>query len=270
MALSGTMTYLIVFICVFALLMGILGSFASLVSQSLNAANMNQEVTIPDRFTAANLTAYNSSWTISNLVFGSSQMNQTSLPSGQMLEVWWDNDGDIQNGFFSAFELRHLDNNFLGFWIGWHRLEWTYKNGATIPVIPRSGAPDINALTRDVVVNAADSATNSSAFYAHCDHIKTSVIIQSYNSSWSIGQSWDNNHLKVYVSYDVDLSATSLNIWNIVGLIVGFTNPDLGIGGFMGNTLNAIIAITLWGIRLFIIAKFTLAIIPFIPGLYGD
>jgi hypothetical protein len=118
------------------------------------------------------------------------------------------------------------------------------------------------------LITEYDEATNGSAFYARCSHAVVSIVY-GYNSSEysSLTDAWNSGELGYYLSYQLDFNATGVNAWNLLGQLLTFQNPDLGIGGTAGNILNAFIAIPLWIIVVILIILLVQSMIPFISGL---
>ena len=112
--------------------------------------------------------------------------------------------------------------------------------------------------------------SNGSSFHAQCEAVQMNIIFTSYNDSWNIGESWDNGYISWYSSYGVDLNQTGLNAWNVLGQLLAFQAPDLGIGGLGGQLANGALSAAVWAVIAIVVVKITLGVIPFLSGGSGD
>jgi hypothetical protein len=162
--------------------------------------------------------------------------------------------------------LRDTAPVFGGLYTGFNALRFYDKNGMAV----HGNFDDPAQLMRSNLVNDWNPDTNATAYTARGDLITASILFKCRFMNETIGQAWDNKHLTFITSYNVDWTSTSMNVWTIVGIIIGFTPISSGITGIFGTIMDGSLFFILWGVRLFLIIKFTLAIIPFIPGLHGD
>jgi len=266
--LSKIVIFLVAFIGIFALIITGLQNVAINMSTSLSATSPNPDFVVRDTFKSANLFVYNS--INSNTIYygeGNSKfINLTGFP-GEYLEVWWAIDGE------KILEVRHDKPGIFGLWTEFHSLTWKYKDGS--PAWTYIGAPGvlgyyIDGIHKPQLDLAWESASNSSGFYISCEHYSTSILIRPYHNNETIDQSWDLGRMNYTISYSFNTNSTGLNAFTILSMIVGFTNPDIGTGGFFGTMINGAIALALWGARIYLIYKIIMGIIPFVSGGSGD
>jgi len=254
--LSRALVFVFTLLGIFALLM--VNMPGELVVQTFNPSYNRSDQEVKEKFKTADLTMYSNAVS-GNISYGSSKQYDFGLPSGQKLEVWFSQESGYPT--FKALELRHLMNQFLGAWYDWHRLDWTTKT---------TGREVKYWVLKDDLEEAWDSTVNASLFTAHCDHITTSVMIMPYNSSWTIGESWDNGYLGYVLSYEVDWNATGVSAWTITAQLLTFQVPDLGIPGVGGTIMSYLIAIPVWSLIAYLVYKLVVGLIPFVSGGGGD
>jgi len=261
--LSKALVFVFTVLGVFALLLGTMpGDF---IIQTWNPNYRDAET--KETFDAADVLMYDNA--------DSGKLNYSDAPiqydfglsGGQKLEIDWVTE-KLPEGYWAPFTsiyLRHLIKQTMGYWTDYHNLN----------VYDSSGVPIGTGWYKDKIIKANlvdhwDSDKNATILIAKCDHITTNIIFQPRNSSWSIGDSWDQEKLNFALSYDVNWNATGVSAWTIVAQLLTFQAPDLGIGGVGGIILNAIIAIPTWSLIAYIVYKIVAGIIPFISGGGGD
>jgi len=255
---TKTLLFVFAFIGFFAILFGtIQGDFYDNQTAFTASAGSNKEVA--EYFDLANVTLYanagsdNMTYPYSSW-FDNGKEWAGGLPSGQYLEVWWASEVPP---IYTVIEFRHVED----FWGGIRLIDrCSFKTKDKI---------DIGQfMFKTHLVNNYDAEDNGTTFYASCSHLAVSTII-SYNQTkyTNIAQAWDNGELDYVLSYEVDWNATSISGLNILGKLLTFQNPNLGITGIFGTTLNLAIAIPFWVMTTILIIKLVQSVIPFIKGL---
>lgn len=259
-SLNKKFVAIFVFFGLFAILLATMPS--QYASMGMNASVQNKEAV--DFFSSQNVTVYNNTETV-NLTRGSPVKLQWGLPTSERLEFWWDNEPRAP-WMGAVVELRHLTQQIFGYWVGWHRLEvqQSYRNMMEEPNYPKYMQKE------DVVTNFWVEEYNASYVELACEHIMVKLFIVTANQSWTLEESWNNNQLSMYSSYNIDWNKTSTSAWGILMQLLTFQNPELGIPGNFGLILSTLISLTLWGsIGLIAFAMIT-ALVPFVSGWGGD
>ena len=218
-----------------------------------------------DYFSAQDVTVYNYTLTI-NLTNPGSEKEDFGLPEGQKLEFWWGTEyvGEgYPNNYRDFVELRHLTPGLFGWWWDWHNLE------PQEPYRSQVKYPRFGLYEEEVVTTLFDEEANSTYCEFACDHITAKVFILTYNQSWTLQESWDNNKLKIYTSYKIDWSRTGTSMWTVLMQLLSFQNPNLGIPGVGGTILGVGVSLFLWASIAIMAYAIITAVIPFIPGWKG-
>lgn len=110
---------------------------------------------------------------------------------------------------------------------------------------------------------------NVSAFYAKDSTASVSIIFKIHNGTRdaTITEAWNNNEVDYALSYDRNWNATSMNGASLLGQLISFSNPDLGVPGLPGIVLNVMIGIPLMVMVILAIIIIVQSVIPFIKGL---
>lgn len=253
------------FLCISSLLWLTMDSgFLELQTNSAEFRNQNQEVA--RTFSLANLTQYRyyvsgnfSSWPdeykTAKGAFG--------LPSSQAISFQWS--AYPVPAYGKAFKIKHLTDDLWGYWWGQHDLKFYKSNGVT-PILGTIHGSQ-HYIQRDDLIAQWDSTAGASIFFAKCEAIRMNFALLPYNSSWNIGESWDNGFISWQANFGVDLNGTGLNAWSILGQLLTFQPPQLGIPGLGGEIMGGLLSALIWSVIVVIFVKVTLAVIPFIPGL---
>jgi len=250
-----------VFIVVFFVFSASLLSFFPPEFRILGMQAEYQDKEVADYFDEHNVLQYNYSFSL-NLTYPDIQTKDYGLPGNEKLEFQWVY-GDYMLYQEDVIELRHTDSGFMGWWTVWHRLE------VQEPYASQVQFPGWGLLKEDVVA-LWDEEYNASYSEWSCDHMDVKLFIFSANQSWTIEESWDNGELVFFTSYGVDWEKTGYSMWGVMGQLMAFQNPDLGIPGQGGSILSAGVGAALWaGVALLFFALIT-SVIPFIRGWGGD
>lgn len=258
-AFSRMALYIFTFIGVFALLFGFIDGRFFIVSYSSSAG---YDADIAETFSLANVTMYNNVGN-DNMTYPYSSYHDNSphdwsagLPSGQYLEVWWENPVYVPP-FVRILEFRHIEEVWWGLQIH-DRMTFTGISGTVYPD---------ERLTEYNLLDEYNSATNGSSFYAQCGHMMVSAIFEYNQTKYTdIEDAWDNDEISYTFSYEVDWNATQVSALTILGKLLTFQSPSLGITGIGGTILNMLIAIPIWIMTAILIIKLIQSVIPFIGG----
>lgn len=251
-----------VFIFVFIGFSAVLISTMPTEFLSLGVEGEYQDKEARDYFDEHDITMYNITLSF-NLTYDEEQQFDFGLPEGQKLEFWWNN---LPRYGQDVFQLRHLTDSFWGWWWGWHNLavQEPYRSQLKHP-----NYPEVGLEKEDVTTNLFDEEYNATYCVFACDHISLKVFILPYNESWTLEESWDNEILKIYTTYDIDWTATGTSMWHIIFQLLAFQNPNLGIPGVGGTILSTGVALTLWASIALLAFAFITSVIPFIRGWGG-
>lgn len=242
---------------IFALLFAALPSDYMAVSFE---STLGAEKRVADYYDLQNVTLYANAGQ-DNMTYPYSSLNDhpgapqfsAGLPTGQYLEVWWS-----FYPFGSHFlEFRHVEQWFFG-WRVIARLNFQTENKTSVPY------QRINAQICDDNYNPE---RNASLFYASGSALTLSCFFM-YNQSLyaDIGTAWNNGDIDYMLSYDVDWNATSVSALTILGQLLTFQAPALGITGVGGALISGTIAFPFWICTAILIIKLVQSVIPFIKG----
>jgi len=215
-----------------------------------------------DYFTERDVAEYNYTLTL-NLTYQEEQQFQYGLPEDEQLEFWWDEEWYYGEGDVKMLELRHLEKYWTGWWWTWHELE------VQEPYASKVWDPELG-LRRSDLMKLWDEDYNASYCEFACKHINVKLFIMTYNKSWTLEESWDNDTLKLYTTYGIDWTYMGTNMWHIIFELLAFQNPQLGIPGIGGTILTVGVGLTLWASIALLAFAFITALLPFISGWRGS
>lgn len=189
---------------------------------------------------------------------------EAGLPTNQFLDVQWMVMGYPYLELLGpVIQLKQVQKNYFLIW------SW-YTDIDTLAFSVYNGSLIGNYLLKSTIVNNWDSKTNSSRFSARGNQISTNLLIKQTNASRTIGQNWDDHHLNYYISYDVNFTMMSMGAFGIVGQLLTFQSPNLGIPNPWGYFLNQLIAFPLWASIAYVAYKIIAGLIPWMSGGSGD
>jgi len=213
-----------------------------------------QDKQVADYFSANNVTIYNSTKSF-NLTEGEEYQFDFGLGDDEKVEFNWN---------YGLLEVRHLTKVFFGWWWAWHILEiqepWLSKGNV--------GAGK-GSLTKEGLLLLFNEDYNASYYECRCSHISLKIFVMTYDQSWTLEESWDNDKLQFMISYDIDWTATGTSMWNVMGQLMSFSNPDLGVPGVGGTILNIGVGGALWACIVILFFALITSVIPFIGGWKG-
>ena len=247
-----------VFLAVFSVLLSTMPS--EFVMLGMEASAQDKEV--EEYFNAQNVLTYNQTY-LANLTYPCAQKVDWGLPTNQKLEFWWSTEWYYGMGDIQMLELRHLIKHWTGWWWTWHELKVQEPYASQV-------FDEEVGLTKNDVLTLFNEDKNASYCEFACQHIKVKLFIVTANQSWTLEESWDNGELKLFTSYDVDWSETGYSMWGVMGQLLAFQNPNLGIPGVGGQILTVGVGATLWACIAVLFFALITSVIPTISGWRGD
>lgn len=246
--------FVFIFLVVFSLLFASIPGefFEAEYEATYHAADQD----IVGYYDMANITVYQIQKNFSLAYPGTQQFDLESFP-GQKIEYWWDYD----DFYGKSFCINHLTDQFLGYWWGWHHLHYEF--------LP-SQAPPYEHLLRYDLVTEWNPEINASVFEAECyptPHVKVNIFFIPNGTYSDIGDSWDNNQLRIITSYEINWNATGINAMTMLGKLLTFQNPNFGIPGLFGNFVNITIGAMLDVMVAVLILKVVQSVVPLIKGI---
>lgn len=261
-SLSKTFVVVFVFLGTFSLLVSFIPAEFYSYQEDKTYSPTLQDKEATAFFSANNVTVYNTTLSLNNdtypfLHYGESQSFDFGLPEGHKIEFWWD--VEISQ---PAFEIRHTSPGPFGWWTEYHRLAVMEPYRSLVGHMGWLRKSDLEVLWNN-------KGGNASYCEFECDHISVKIFISPANSSWTIGESWDNQYLQVFTSYDIHWQQTGVGMFTVLTHLLLFQSPNLGMSGVGGTILTTIIALFLWACIAIIMFAIITALIPFISG-WGD
>lgn len=229
------------------------------ISLGVEASVQDKEVV--EYFNANDVLVYN--YTLGfNLTYEDEEQYDFGLPEDQKLEFWWNDESYYGIGDVEMFEVRHLSKVMFGWWYGYHELEVMdpYSHSLFDPEV---------GLSKEDVLLLWDESANASYCEFECDHIMVKVFIMTANISWTLEESWDNEIIQIYTTYDIDWDETGVSMWHIMGQLLSWQSPSLGIPGTGGTIISYAVSAGLWASIALLFFAFVTSIIPFIRGWVG-
>jgi len=229
-------------------------------NQGTYTASAGTAHTAPSSFDVANVTIYdatgadNMTYPYTSLTDAPAPPQWTgALPDGQYLEVWWSDD---TRPLPPSLEFRHTT----AVWWGYDHVNMLiyYDDGAPVEYT--------NVVFASTLETAWDATANASVLTTKSP-VTANYLIQYNQSKYvSITDAWNNGELGYEITYQLNLTSTSLSIWGVVSSLLTFNAPALGLTGTAGLIVNGIIAVPFWIITAILIIKLVQSIIPFIGG----
>jgi len=252
---------MLIFLFVCVAIFGVL--FATIPSAffaTSHEARVGSDKAVAETLSLANLTVYDNlgsdNMTYSYRSF-TDHPSAPQFPTGvtdEYLDIWWGADSAVR---IQSRSLQFRRTYKVWWWWGFERLEVSYGNGTgSYPVIL-----DYH------LTQAWDNEVNASTFYGTSSHVLASIAF-TYNQTKysSISDAYWSGELSYDLSHEVNWNATNVNAFTILGQLLTFQNPNLGITGTGGTILNILIASPFWVMTAILIIKLIQSIIPFIRG----
>lgn len=257
---TKTAVFIFSFIGIFAILYaGINTEFYAYQGSYTASAGMDKETA--QRFDLANVTIYSNSGNDNMTYEYSSYYDgpgapvwQMGLPDGQYFEVWWSSQ-QFARGYVKTLEFRHTTEVWWG--LDHIAMEIYTANGTKIGQFINDYWP---------IQNYYDANVNASVFQTKTP-VATSILVGFNQTKYAnIAAAWTAGELNYVLSYEFNQNATMMSIWGLMGALLTFNSPALGLTGFTGTLINAMVAIPFWVMTIILIVKLVFAIIPFVKG----
>lgn len=255
--------FIFTFVGIFAVLFaGINSEFYAYQGDYTASVGMDKDTAA--RFDLANVTIYANSGS-DNMTYDYSSYNdgpaapdwEMGLPSGQYFEIWWSLEYLQPTLQAKTLEFRHTTEVWWG--LAYARMEIydAAGNGIGQYITPTESGP---------LSDYYDDTANASVFQTK-NPVSASILIEYNQSKYAdIDAAWDGGELGYAMSYELDQNATMMSIWGLIGALLTFQSPALGLTGFAGTLINALIAIPFWVVTAILVLKLIFAIIPFVKG----
>lgn len=211
-------------------------------------------------FNAHNITLYDSQAS-ANLTFNDHLEYQAGLPSGWKLEIWWD---DQYRGLPIEWSLG-LGLLSQHWFLGTFEY-WTYED---LHYSTKSGIDRGEQIIKSELVTDFTTDLNGTFYSARCNSGIQVTILYTTNET-DIGTGFDAGHLSFLLSYELNATMSAVNMFTLLGQILTFQAPNLGVPGIFGTILNAMIAIPIYATSGFIVYKLIAGIAPWLSGGSGD
>lgn len=260
--LSRSVIYAFVLLGLFALLMGTLPNAYLAAQQSWNPTYYRSDREVVSFFNKNNITLYDNA-AQDTLIFPQTGVDGYKVPlrEGEQLSIEF---GDFHftladPGIKSLWISHEVQHNIGGVIFWWTHTYLTYYNetGNVGSIIVK------NQLLYDY-----SSSLNGSLYNAKDDTTNLNIVYSPENRT--MAESWDNGFIHFMLSYTFNASATAMSMWSLLGQLLTFQSPDLGIPGTMGDILNAMIAIPMSALIIYILYKVIAGLVPMLSGGSGD
>lgn len=188
-----------------------------------------------------------------------------TIPSGisptDWIEIYWTR-VDVQYvGSTYGFQIKHATEQ----WYGRSGHELSFSSPQLLEMDFGPALVTVNDL-----VGAWDATYNGSYFDAYCEHLALNIIFQPTDPTKDIFQAFQANAVSFSMSYEVDLNATGVSIWTLVGNLFAFRTPDIGLPGIANDIIGGAVGAAMWALVAIVIYKVTTGIIPWLSGGSGD
>lgn len=216
---------------------------------------MGQDQEVVDYFTAGNITLYENTWAFNKTRYGGAETLPDVPVVDHQLEFHWE--------FIELMEVRHaFPTWFFGFWLDYERMELIEPDWSRTPGYPISDPAniykdDLLALERD---------ENASSFTVECEHVIMSFVVMNNGTYANLEAAYDAGEVRVLASYDIDFAAMKPSAFTLLGQLVTFQNPDLGIPGDFGDLLNYGFGVGFWIIIAIAVYTLVTRLLPTIQG----
>jgi hypothetical protein len=152
----------------------------------------------------------------------------------------------------------------IDFW-HWDR-DWPVKTAHKMTIYNEPN--DVQNIGKSDLEDNWDSINNQSVISPiWCNDISiTALFADSDTNRNNITQAWDDGSLEVGIGFGYEnASLVAMSGWDLVGRLLTFQSPDLGMGNASANTLmNGMIALPLWAMIAYLIYRLILLAIPFV------
>jgi len=259
--LSKATVFVFVFLGVWALLVGLIPT--DFITAGFNPTY--REMELAEKFSMANVTQYADAGN-DFMTFSYSSMDDGPAPpdwelpiNNQYLEIWWGFYGPVR-----ALQFRHTTVTWWG--RAYYEMPIYGLDGQTLVVeSPLILGDQYNTLTD----NWSDSA-NASVFYTQSP-VKASYLLEFNRTRYADwAAAWIGGEISYSISYEINVNATAVSAWTLIGQLLTFQAPSLSMTGVGGIIINSVIAFPVWALIAYLVYKFCTGIAPFLSGGGGD
>ena len=255
-----------VFLGLFTLLFQLMPSefFSNQADYSIPTSYDNEVVKF---YSTHNLTLYKNQWSF-NLTRDGHEYLENVPTQGHWIEAHWCWDFVYLDAIMEQIHFKHSwPSWFFGLWRESHKLELIEPY--QVETIYYYGTVPYNlpywAISKERLLQLAGEK-NYAFFEMSCGHITANFVITPTNSSWTLEQAWDNGKVHVMMSYEIDWEAMKPTAWTLIGQLLTFKSPDLGIPGIGGQILSYMIGALLWIAIAITIYTIATRLIPTVRG----
>lgn len=272
---TKTLLFVFAFVGIFTILFtGVTSNYYA--NQGAYSASAGASKTVANALDMANVTIYSNSGQ-GNMTYDWSsyhdhpdgKRHQVGLPDGQVLEIWWGSWVGVR-----VLQFRHTTENWWG--LSYAPMQIYGKDGnpvvmqiAPITVNHDSICEDLYNTygTFNVLSDNWDNDIEASVFSTKTP-VASSYLLTFNDTKYSnISSAWENGEISYIISYELDYNATGLSVWGLLGSLLSFNAPALGLGSSVaGLAVNAMIAIPIYVVSAIAIFKVATAIIPLLSG----
>ena len=237
-------------------------------NQTDYAAPTTYENEVAKFYSTHNLTLYKNQWNF-NITWGGSEHLENVPTEGHWIECHWNFEFVYLDYAMEVICFKHSwPSWFFGLWRESHYLELT----STYRVETKycyGFYGEFNlpywAISKERLLQLA-KGKNYTFFEMSCGHITANFVITPTNASWTLEQAWDNGKLHVMMSYEIDWEAMKPTAWTLIGQLLTFKAPDLGVPGIGGQILSYMIGAVLWVAIAITIYTIATRLIPAVRG----
>lgn len=218
-----------------------------------------QSQEVVEYFSAHNITLYKDTWSFNITANADAEILEDTPTVDHQLEFHF----MTGNNGINFVQIRHAEP-FFYLWLQAHFIEpvepYRTQMGYTGYDDGKVGFPVVYympVITRANILAIADDG-NSSVFEAACSHVRMSFALLNQNSTvyTSLEESFDDDELTVYVSYEIDWDAMKPSAFTLVAQLIFWQNPDLGlpspldeiVGYGMSLAFSLVIAVVIYTI----------------------
>jgi hypothetical protein len=264
--LSKAIVFVFSFLGIFTLLLGTFNT----VPFPINEGAGGTPTEIRKQFDIANVTVYgsggsdNMTYPYTSLTDAPGAPQWTTKSSGKYLEIWW--------GTWYGEHLQLRDAQMEWWGVDYHAMTLRNRQGQLISNYGYdTGDPENTEITAPILQATWEPNYDASYFEAKCDHLIANVLFTFNQTTYStITDAYNAGYLDYSLTYGLDYNGTGLSAWSIVGSLLAFQAPNIGITGIGGTILSGIIAAPLIACVMYLAYKIITGIIPWVSGGSGD
>lgn len=241
-------------------------------NQTDYAAPTTYENEVAKFYSTHNLTLYKNQWNF-NITRGGHEYLENVPAQDHRIECYWDFEYIYyEGGAVGMMGVIYFEHSwpswFFGLWRESHKLELTGPYQVeTIYYSENNVGHNLPywAISKERLLQLA-KGKNYTFFEMSCGHITANFVITPTNASWTLEQAWDNGKLHVMMSYEIDWEAMKPTAWTLIGQLLTFKAPDLGVPGIGGQILSYMIGAVLWVAIAITIYTIATRLIPAVRG----